>query len=509
MSDSSPSRTRHCFLVLGICGGPFIIGMDMLSIGVALAPMGADLRASLSTLQWFMSGYGIGVATFLISAGKLTDIFGARAINGIGLLLFAAASVLMALAPNSGVAIAARLLQGVAGAFMVSSSLGIAGEQFEGAVRSRVFSMIMAMAGLGMGLGPLIGGALIHWFDWRAVFWANLPVTLLCLVNNISIFPRRRRGPRQSFDFVGLVFLSLTVLFLVVPLSQAGEWGWESILTQGLFGGFAICLAFLWFWENRQKNPLIDFSVLAVSGYKPASLCAFLSYFIGLGWLFLFSLYLHHVRGLSAWETGLSFLPYAAAYFLGGLLSSRLGRWMGWRRFLFSGMCILTLGVGGLSFVGSETSYWFLGIGFTLVGLGYIFSNNAAMSLAQGKMPPTKSGAASGISMMVRWLGSALGIAVMTLVLHGVSRAELDEKLERRNSALPEIQLLDALTEEGSWHRTLHSLPKEKEEEALELLASSFTVGVGCGLFVLAGCGTLGLFLVGFVERPCGEKEET
>ena len=480
----------------------------MLSIGVALAPMAGDLDASLSTLQWFMSGYGIGVATFLISAGKLSDLFGARKMNCAGMLLFAGASVLMALAPSSGVAIAARLLQGVAGAFMISSSLGIAGQHFEGAARARVFSTIMAMAGLGMGVGPLLGGALIHWFDWRAVFWANLPMTFLFLANNLIFLPRQQPAPRKSFDFPGLVLLTMTVLLLAVPLSQAGEWGWSSLWTLGLLGGFFVSLGIMIVWEKRAKEPLLDFSVLTVSGFIPANLCAFLSYAISLGWLFLFSLYLHHVKGFSALETGLFFLPYALAYFLGGMLSSHLGKWMGWRPFLFIGLAILTAGIGGFSLVDEGTPYGFLGVGAALVGLGYIFANNAAMSLAQGKMPVEKSGAASGISMMARWLGSALGIAVMTLVLHGASRSALDHKLLSESLSLPQTKLLDVLTEEGSWHEALVALPREKEREALALLASSFSAGVDRGLLVLTGCGLFSLLLVGAVPGPANPGRE-
>tara|TARA_R100000027_G_scaffold683_3_gene790 strand:- start:10412 stop:11644 length:1233 start_codon:yes stop_codon:yes gene_type:complete len=407
----------------------------------------------------------------------------------------------MALAPNSSVAIGARLLQGVAGAFMISSSIAIGGQHFEGAARTRMFSLIMALAGLGMGVGPLIGGVLIHWFDWRAVFWANLPVTFLFFVNNLLVLPRKERVSRARFDSVGLILLSATVLLLVVPVSQAGEWGWLAPRTFGLLGGFCIFSVILILWERRVKDPLLDFSVLTVRGYVPASLCAFLAYFIGLGWLFLFSLYLHHVRGLNALETGLSFLPYAVAYFSGGLLSSHLGRFLGWRAFLFLGLCLLAVGVGSLSLIDRQTPFWWLEVGFALVGLGYIFANNAAMSLAQGKMPAEKSGAASGISMMIRWLGSALGIAVMTLVLHGTSRAALAEEVAQSDLHLPLPTLLSALTEDGSWHQRLDSLSKTEEAQSLDLLTSAFTHGVDRGLLVLVGCGGLGLILVGFVPR--------
>jgi len=478
------------------------LGMDVLSIGVALAPMAADLDASLTTLQWFMSGYGIGVATFLITAGRLSDLFGARNMNRLGLLVFGGASILMAMAPNSMTAIVARLLQGVGGALMLSSSIGIAGHCFTGHDRAKVFSLIMAMAGLGMSLGPLIGGIAIHFFDWRAVFWVNVPIILFWGINNTVFLPHDPKRERQPFDFVGLVLLVATILLFVVPLSQGVSWGWGSALTLGLFAGFLFCAPLLILRERRFGNPLLDFSLLRIPGFLPASLCAFVAYFVSIGWLFLFSLYLHHVRGFSALETGLSFLPFSLGYFGVGLFSTRLAERIGWRRFLAAGSLLLAMGVGALSLIDPLTPYWVMGCGFAVVGIGYISANNAGITLAQGEAPADKAGAASGFSMMFRWLGSALGITVMTVVLHTASRESLAQQIEgREHLTVSAPVLMETLTEDGSWEVQIQRFPARERDEIRSLLASAYTDGVDRGLLLLGLCGLASLAVVPLIPK--------
>ncbi|MEM0965128.1 MAG: MFS transporter [Verrucomicrobiota bacterium] len=503
-------RTKNAFRIIGICGGAFIIGADSLAIGVVIGPMAASLDASLATTQWFLSGYGIGVATFFITAGKISDSWGIRKANLLGLLLFGIGSALIAVAPTSLFAISARLLQGIAGAFMMSSSLAFASSRYEGQARARVFSYIMASSGLGMGVGPLIAGAVVDLFDWRAVFWINLPYCALWILLTALTLEKDPPTRRVRLDLTGLLLLSATILCLTIALSQGPDWGWGDPITLLLIVGFLLGLPLFLIREIKTDHALLQLRIFRIKSYFPASMIGFFSYFVALGWLFLTSLYLHRVEELSPLSIGISLTPYAFSFLIGGILSAPLGARIGWTNVLSGGLVILGTALIILAIWQTDFSRILLTIPFFALGLGFVGANNGSLTIAHAHLPSDLVGVSTGTSLMFRWLGTALGIAIVTIVLHEVASRDLEKRYPSNHSNFPTLQQMDEfLVSHGSWENETKDLPDPARKEAVAILSRSFSTGVSAGLFLLGGVSLLGA-LTGITlrSRPSEKPEE-
>jgi EmrB/QacA subfamily drug resistance transporter len=403
----------------------FMIGLDDTVVSIALPTMAKGFHASVSGLAWIADGYTMVLATLLIFGGATADRFGRRRIFRTGLALFTISSALCSLAPSLGWLIAFRVLQAVGGSMLNPVAVSIISGVFTNpAQRARAISVWVGTFGLGMALGPALGGVLIGAVGWRGIFWVNIPVGL-CAIALTSIFvPESRTDTPRRPDPVGQVLAIVILGSLVYAIIEGAYVDWRTATIRGLFLTAACTLVILVGYELRRKEPLIDpryFRNRSFSAATAIAICAFAN--LG-GFLFLTSIYLQEVRGLTPVQAGLHMLPTAAAMALCPSLAAALTA--------FTGSARLPLALGGLALMLStlmmsgftETTHHATLIAtFGLFGVGMGMINSQISVAAVSAMPPGQAGLASGIASASRQVGQALGVAIagslLTAKAHG------------------------------------------------------------------------------------------
>ncbi|KQU04328.1 MFS transporter [Rhodococcus sp. Leaf7] len=404
---------RKMIILATCCLSLLIVSMDATIVNVALPAIRSDLGASVSQLQWTIDVYTLVLASLLLLAGTTADRVGRRRVFQIGLISFAVGSLLCSLAPTAPVLIVARMIQAVGGSMLNPVAMSIITQVFTGkAERARAIGMWGAVVGISMALGPMLGGLLIDVSGWRSVFWINIPVCIAAFVLAAVFVPESRSPVVRSFDPLGQALGVTMLAALVFGLIEGPSLGWSSPVTLGVFA-LAIA-AFLGFvtYERRRTDPFIDlrfFRSIPFSSATVVAVCAFGGYG---AFLFLMSLYLQEVRGLSAVGTGLSFLPLALATLVCSPLSGRMvARWGARPSMTVAGTVIAVAGLA-LTRLDASTTTTELAVMFTIFGIGFGLVNAPITNAAVGGMPRDRAGAASAVASTSRQIGVSIGVAL-------------------------------------------------------------------------------------------------
>jgi EmrB/QacA subfamily drug resistance transporter len=417
----------HPNLVLAICCmSLLLVGMDVTIVNVALPAMEADLHAAFQELQWVLDAYTLVVASFLMLVGSLSDRFGRRRTFQVGLGVFGTGSVLCSLAHGAGQLVAFRAVQGLGASMLNPVALSIVANAFkEPAARARAVGVWGAVGGVSFAVGPLLGGFLTETVGWRAIFWVNVPLAVLAMVLAARFVPESKAARPRAFDPAGQGWVLLALASLTYAVIEGPRRGWEAPEIVGLFAVSAVAWAGLLWWERRVREPLIDLRFFRSVPFASATVlgvCAFSSF---AAFLFLNALYLQHVRGLSAFRTGLYTLPLAAMMIVCSTLSGRMVGALGTRpSLLISGVGFMA-STAMLAVLTPSTPLPLLLVVYALFGVGLGMVNPAISNSAVAGMPLAQAGVAAAIASTGRQVGAALGVAVAGTVVsvarsHGV-----------------------------------------------------------------------------------------
>lgn len=399
--------------------GFFVITLDATVVNVALPSIRAELGGGMAGIQWVADGYTLLFAALLLSAGALTDRLGARRAFAVGLAAFVAASVACGLAPGLGGLMAARFAQGAAAALMMPSSMALIGQAFPDARRRARAVAAYSMGGaVAATSGPVVGGAL-SLADWRLIFLINVPAGALALAA-LARAPRgaagasRRRAPlaRTPFDWPGQAAATVAMAGVTYAAIEAGSQGVTSpgvVLAFAVGAAAAVTFALI---QRRSRHPMIPralarnrtMAVTAASGF------AFMVGYFGLP--FVMSLYLQQGHGLSAFATGLAFLPMMLAGLAMTPFSARLIERFGARRLLPTGLVALAVGLTLVGTLSAVVPVWATSSLMLLVGLSGPLVMPPSTASLLGGVPPELSGTASGVFNTSRQVGGALSVAV-------------------------------------------------------------------------------------------------
>ncbi|MEV4283719.1 MFS transporter [Actinoplanes xinjiangensis] len=407
------------YLVLAICCmSLLIISLDVTIVNVALPAMADDLDAPVSGLQWIIDAYLLVLASLLVLAGSTGDRIGRRRVFQAGLALFTIGSLLCSLATSLEALIAFRTIQAVGGSMLNPVAMSIITNTFtEPRERARAIGVWGAVTGFSMALGPLAGGVLVHSFGWQSIFWINVPVGIVGFLLAWRFIPESRAEHPRRLDPVGQLLVFTLLAALTFGIIEGPSEGWSSPVILGCFALAAAALAALLWWEPRREEPLIElrfFRSAPFSGATLVAICAFAS--LG-GFLFLNTLYLQDVRGLSALHAGLYTLPMAVMTIVASPLSGRLVGTRGTRLPLRIAGTAMALGVLPMILAGPTTPAWQLFAGYLLFGLGFGMVNTPITNTAVSGMPRARAGVAAAIASTSRQVGSALGVAVIGAVV--------------------------------------------------------------------------------------------
>jgi len=418
---------RRAAIVGVCCLSVFIIAIDTTVVNLALPLIGRGLHASVAGLQWTIAAYSVTTASLMLTSGAIGDRLGRRAVLQAGLAVFVVSSAGCSLAPSVGFLIAFRALQGAGGSALTPMAMGVITATLSNpAARARAMGLWSGTFGAGMAVGPVLGGLLADAWGWRSVFWINVPVGLIAVVLAGLLIPAHRASQPRRADPVGQILVIMFLACLVYGIIGGPSAGWLSPLIVGMFVASAVALVLLVCWEQRRPEPLIALRVFRSAPFSGAlviTLCAF----TGLGgFLFLTSLYLQDVHGLTAWQAGLRLLPVAAATAAAGPFAGRVMARHGARAPLtvagaaLTGSCLLlALAPGGASTV-------FLAGAYAVFGVGYGAVNTVIADAAVAGMPRAQAGVAGGMTSAARQAGVSLGASVAGSVfaasLHGPLR---------------------------------------------------------------------------------------
>jgi EmrB/QacA subfamily drug resistance transporter len=416
-------------LLLVVCLGQFMVILDVSIVNVALPSIKDALGFSTNGLQWVLNAYTLTFAGFLLLGGRAADLFGRRRMFVAGTVLFSGASLLCAIAPSSETLVAARAVQGIGGAVISPATLAIITTSFdEGAPRNRALGAWGAIGAIGATSGVLLGGVLTEAFGWPAIFVINIPIGAVVVALSRGLVPEGRGATEnRHFDLLGavLVTLGMTAVTYGIVTTDRLSWGSAGVLAP-LVAGSALLLSFALYEGRVAREPLMPFSVFRLRTLRAANLVIFLLYAAIFGFWFFQSLYMQGTLHFSALETGLAFVPMTLGVGLGATLAPRLTRKIGARMVLAGGMLSATAGEALLTGVHPGGTYVAQVLpGGMLGAFGLGLSLVPATIVAVQGVPAATSGLASGVLNTSRFVGAALGLAVLSTIAASHTHAAL------------------------------------------------------------------------------------
>ncbi len=415
---SELSRKRRLAILSICCTSLLIVGLDVTAVNVALPSIGRNLHAGISGLQWTVDAYTLVLASLLMLSGSSGDRFGRRRVFMTGLLLFLGGSVLCSVATSVAMLVSFRVIQAVGGSMLNPVAMSIIANTFtDPRERAQAVGVWGGVAGISIALGPVIGGALASAVSWRAIFLLNVPIGLIGLALTWRFVPESRAPVARRFDPAGQALVITFVAALTFAIIEAPSHGWDSptiVIALALAGlGIAGLLAV----EPRREQPLLDlrfFRSVPFSAAVLTAICAFIAFG---GFLFLNTLYLQRVRGLSPVDAGLYTLPLALAAML---VSPYVGRFVGrhgprWP-LLVSGSAY-AVACGSLANLSAHTAPLLLLGSYVVFGIGFGAVNAPVTNAAVSGMPRAQAGVAAATASTARQFGQTLGVAIAGAII--------------------------------------------------------------------------------------------
>jgi EmrB/QacA subfamily drug resistance transporter len=408
------SRRRRLLILAICCLSLFIVGVDNTIVNVALPSIQRELHAPLSGLQWTVDAYTVVMASFLILAGSTADRFGRRRIFQIGLATFTLGSLLCSLAPGLPWLVAFRMLQAVGGSMMNPVAVSLIANTFtDPRERARAIGIWGGVFGLSIAAGPVLGGLLVDSVGWRGIFWVNIPVGVAAIVLTALFVPESRAAHARRPDPVGQALVITGLAALTYAIIEGPRAGWGSPVILGLFVVAAAAVAGLIVYEPRRREPLLDLRFFRSAPFSGATLIAVSAFAAMGGFLFLNTLYLQDVRGLSALHAGLYTLPLAVMTLLLAPLSGWIISRRGPRLPLLVAGVAMTAGGLLLTVLTPDTSVAWLMAAYVTFGIGSGMVNAPITNTAVSGMPRAQAGVAAAVASTSRQVGQSLGVAVV------------------------------------------------------------------------------------------------
>ncbi|WP_298871929.1 MFS transporter [uncultured Bradyrhizobium sp.] len=390
-----------------------VVQLDVTIVNTALDAMGKSLGGGVAELQWVVSAYTIAFAAFILTSGALGDRIGAKRIFMAGFAIFTAASLACALSPNAITLIGARLVQGLAAAILVPNSLALLNHAYpDDRARGRAVAVWAAGASLALTAGPFVGGALITVVGWRAIFLVNLPIGLAGLWLSWRYATETTRARSREIDLPGQLAAIGALGALAGAIIEAGALGWDHPAVIAAFVTSAV-LAALFVWrEGRTAQPMLPLSLFSHRLFTLTTIVGLLVNVAIYGLIFVLSLYFQRINGLSAWWTGLAFVPMMGAVLPVNLLAPRLSERIGPCPTIVAGACISAFGCLGLVWIEAGTSYWAIFAQMIAISSGLGLLVPPLTSTLLGSVEKARSGIAAGVLNATRQTGSVLGVAL-------------------------------------------------------------------------------------------------
>ena len=399
--------------LIAVLLGFFIVMLDATIVNVALADIGTDLNAPVASLQWVVDSYTLVFAAFLLTSGAACDRLGARAVYLFGLLLFGVLSVVCALAPTGGTLIAARAAQGAGAAAVVPGSLALLAVIYtEPDARSRAIGLWGGAGGIAAAVGPVLGGVLVSWIGWRAIFWVNIPIIAVACRLTLRSLPAPAARHGRAIDPLGQLLSVLGLAALTYGMIAGGESGLSNSSAAAICCGAAV-LAGLVVVEHHVDDPMLPMPLFREARFTVSALVGLALNISFFGQLFVLSLFFQRYLGYAPWLAGLALAPQACSAVIASPLGGRSTARIGAPATMLIGLLTGAAGFGSLVGVTEGTPYPMTALLTFAGGFGMAFAMPAATSAAVASAPPAYTGLAGGVINAARQTGSVIGVAAL------------------------------------------------------------------------------------------------
>lgn len=411
---SRRTATLWTFVVTSVAA--FMVSLDNLVVTMALPSIRANLHAGLSSLEWTVNAYTLTFAAFLLTGAALGDRFGRRRVFALGLGLFTLASAAAALAPNVTVLVAARAVQGLGGAIVLPLSMTLLSAAVPAERRGAALGIWGAMSGLGVAVGPLVGGAVVEGAAWQWIFWLNVPIGLLAAP---AAWTRLTEsfGPARRLDLAGVALASAGLFGIVFGVVRGNAHGWTSLgVLSSIAAGAAVLAGFVWH-ESRTAEPMLPPRLFGNRTFAAVNAASLLFSFGMFGSVFLLAQSLQLVSGYSPLGAGLRTLPWTAMPLLLAPVVGPLADRIGGRPLIAAGLVLMGGGLGWIAVVLTATApYSSLIPAFVMAGVGMSMFFVPVGTVVLGAVAAREQGVASGANNAIRELGGVFGVAVLASV---------------------------------------------------------------------------------------------
>jgi EmrB/QacA subfamily drug resistance transporter len=408
-----------------LCLAVLVVGLDITVLNVALPTIATALHASTAQLQWIVDAYVLAFAGAMLPAGVIGDRLGRRRTLLGGMALFGVASAACALAGSVGQLVAARAAMGVGAAAIMPLAIAYVPAAFPPAERPKAISLVTIAVAIGLPLGPIAGGALLHSFAWSSVFWVNVPLIAVALAAGAVLLRESRPAVPRRADWPGTALAAASVVAFVYAVVHAPERGWLAPATLALLalalasgGAFAA-------WERRAAAPLADPALLRNRRFAWGTVAGVVVSFALYGLLFVLPQFLQSVLGHDALGTGVRLIPLMGGLILAGGLASRLQLAVGTRAAVSGGLALLAAALVWLASVTPSTPYTVIALALGASGAGVGAAMAPAMDAVLAELPEGEASVGAAINNTLRQVGGALGVALLGSLLSAVYSAEL------------------------------------------------------------------------------------
>nr|WP_220139528.1 DHA2 family efflux MFS transporter permease subunit [Nocardia sp. GTS18] len=505
--------------MIAVSLGVALIVVDLTIVNVILAPIVDDLGITSIQAQWIQESYAIVFAALLLVAGRLSDLYGARKLFLIGLVVFGATSLLAALAPNGALLIAARFLQGVGGAMILPTSLALVNAAFTGKARGQAFAIWGSTIGAAAAVGPLLGGWLAD-FSWRWAFGINIPAVALIMVAVLVYLPAAATttgrvdwlGAAQSA--LGLGLLSFATIegrhygwLMVTEPMQVGEFVWRSGPSPVLVAFVAAALALGLFWRRQAMlgraggDPLVDVRLFSIDSFRKGNVVTLIVGLGEFGIIAVLPLWMQFALDYTAFQAGLALVPLAIGSFVASGASFSLTASVSALGQVRIGLLLEALGLAMLGvFAAADSGWWSIALALFVYGVGVGFATAQVTNVVLADVPGESVGQGSGIQSAARELGSALGIAVLTTLYFSTLGADLGDRLTDAGLPEPEVDQLSS-TVTDSAGSVIPALAENPETLPVAAAArAAMAAGIEVASYLCAGLLVLALATTAFVK---------
>ena len=501
MSDTPEPYARRWQALAVLSASLLVICIDNTILNVALPSLRAALDVDSSQAQWIVDSYLLVFASLLLVGGTLGDRFGRRRALFIGLTIFGAGSVLASLSGSAHELIAARALMGVGAAGIMPATLSILTNIFPEEERPKAIAAWAGVSGLGVALGPVVGGLLLEHFDWTSVFLVNVPIVIVALVAGKILIPESRDPESPRVDVVGAALSIVGLTSVVWGLIEASDRGWTAPPILGAFAlGGAVLAAFL-VWERRVRQPMIDIEVFRNLRFSAASLSVMLVFFGLMGTVFMLTTYLQTVLGYSALDAGIRMLPVAVGLIVGSRLAVTVAEAWGSKVAVAGGLVIVAGGLEILSRADLDSGYTLVATALGVLGLGIGLAMTPATEAIMGALPKEKAGAGSAMNDVLRELGGTLGVAVLGTLLAGTYADRMDGAV----SSVPDPVATTSLDSVDGAHAAAAQLGGDVAPTLITSADQAFVTAMGSTTEIAAAVALAGA-LVALLFLPARRK---